>query len=681
MPAQDFIKDKYGNAIYSNEPGYQNLLTEQNARLAAMDAKLNSVAHPQQDVPVPTRPQPNPLGDAFSSPSINPTDKVATTLLAPKEETIPRYEQDSPFEYLQKNIFTPPVNAITTGARGIGNFVSDVGQGIKETASDVGNWADQNRVGLGGFATAIGAGLARRDPSEALANYNKSIIQNKQQRQEEEKFKMATDGSHPYNQQFRELFAKMLPDVTAKLGDRFGQMTVQNFKDAGLTDLLDVTQKQIEISKNDASSPISKRTRDMASSQYGIQIPENYSANDVPRFLEAYKTENELKNKRKEIDIKQGKLELEAGKGFSDKENKENLLKIKQAEELRNQQMFKPQLQEQEVKAEIAKETKQNQIETSKENLNKLQFANNSLDPASELSKKAKNDFMKTNKKYSYLINPNMSHSDIKEIETKVIPDLIKSERTNLTSLQRQAMQSNALKAVQAIRDKNANYRAGLTNKLGYARLGETAQHNRAMEELQNKKLSDKYADTYISEGELGNQGLTKQTIGKKLEQGAGARELIRNSNTIMNKIDDVGFRDVAGLTSLSGELQSLYTNIGLDVKQNKALGAYDQGVRDLLSELAKNPTSASALAKKKMVKGQYKAVIDTINNAYKSKSIQQKWDERVGSPVDYTLKLNRAVKDADPEAIQEFSDLGYGQDDLIKAYKNSMPLKTKGGE
>ncbi len=672
MPAQDFIKDRYGNTIYANEPGYQKALIEQNAKLAAMPG-INPVAQTQQELPVSTTPQPNPLGGAFSPPSINQIDKVATTLLSENKQ------EPSIWDKVKNDYLSPVGESIGKSTKYLGDVGQSLYEGAKGTASDIGNWADQNRVGLGGFATAIGAGLAKRDAGEALSRYNQSIIQNKQQKQEEEKFKMATDSSHPYNQQFRELFAKMLPDVTAKLGERFGQMTVQNFKDAGLTDLLDVTQKQIEISKNDSNSPISKRTRDMASSQYGIEIPENYSANDVPRFLEAYKTQNELTNKREEIGIKKGKLEVETGKALSDKENKENLLKIKQAEELRNQQMFEPQLKEQKVKAEVASQTQENQIKTSQENLKKLEFANKSLDPASDLSKQAKNNFIKTNKKYSYLIAPDMSYNDIKEIETKVVPDLIKSEKTNATSLQRQAMQSNAMKTVQAIRDKNANYRAGLINKLGYARLGETAQHNRAMEELQNKKLSDKYADTYISEGELGNQGLTKQTIGKKLEQGAGARELIRNSNIIMNKIDDVGFSDVAGLTSLSGELQSLYTNIGLDVKQNKALGAYDQGVRDLLSELAKNPTSTSALAKKKMVKGQYKAVIDTINNAYKSKSIQQKWDERVGSPVDYTLKLNRAVIDNDPEAMQEFSDLGYETDDLLKAYKNSMPLKRKG--
>lgn len=609
-----------------------------------------------------------------------------------------------------KNFINPISDFVGNTAKSVGDTASDLYKSASETGSDlyksasetgrdIGNWADRNRVGLGGFATAIGAGFARRDPSDALANYNKSIIQNKQQRQEEEKFKMATDSNHPYNQQFRELFASMLPDVTAKLGDRFGKMTVQNFKDAGLTDLLDVTQKQIEISKNDPNSPISKRTRDMASSQYGITIPENYSANDVPRFLESWKTKEELANKREEIGIKRDVADTrnrevtdKLANSFINRDKAVTEREALQQKMSQQEQMFEPQLKEQKVKAEVASQTQQDQIKLAKEQTKEKELARRAIDPTSDLSKRSQQLFKKNFPQYGKYVNENSSKYVIEKIINDVIPDLERTKMTTTSAEKRTIAEQNARQKIEGIRQNaanlrvrmqqsGANYRTSQATQLGYARLNETERSNRAREELQNKKLSDKYADTYISEGELGNQGLTKQTISKKLEQGAGARELIRNSNTIMNKIDDVGFKDVAGLTSLSGELQSLYTNIGLDVKQNKALGAYDQGVRDLLSELAKNPTSPSALAKKKMVKGQYKAVIDTINNAYKSKSIQQKWDERVGSPVDYTLKLNRAVKDGDAEAIQEFSELGYGQDDLIKAYKNSMPLKTKGGE
>ncbi len=674
MPAM--IKDKYGNAIYEGEPGYANALSEQKKFLEQLDAKLGST--PQQNVSTPTV-QPTPLGGAFSTPTISPIENISKTLLTPKEETVPQYQQDSPFDYLSKNIFTPTANALSAGAKGIGSFASDVGQGIKQTVSDVGNFADRNRVGLGGFATAIGAGLARRDPSEALANYNRAIIQNKQQAQEEEKFKMATDGNHPYNQQFRELFAKMLPDVTAKFGDRFNSMTVQNFKDAGMGDLPVLIEKQIEISKNDPNSAISKRTRDMASSQYGIQIKPDVSANEVPRYIEALKTQNEMANKREEIGIKKGKLEVETGKALSDKENKENLLKIKQAEESRNQQMFEPQLTEQQAKAKIATETQQDVIARTQAESQKEQYLFKSMDYNSDLSKNTRKSFLETYPKYKYLISKNMSDADIKEIETKVIPNLVKEEKSNISAEKRTRMQTNAQIQAQTIRDKNANYRASLVNQLGKQRLSETARHNLATEDINRKKISEKYADTYISEGDLNNQGLTKPAILKKLESGSGAKELIRNANSIMNNIDNLKPTDALGLTELSGQLQSLYTNMGLDVKQNKALGAYDQGVRDLLSEMAVNPNSVKAYAKKKFLKGQYKAVIDSVNSAYKAKSIQQKWDERIGSPVDYTLKLNRAVIDNDPEAMQEFSDLGYETDDLLKAYKNSMPLKRKG--
>ena len=665
MPAIDISKlprDQTGQPVYPSDPGYQAALDRQNQALLRMDQSLGKA--PAQEVAIQTPAttvQPNPFGG--DRPTINEVEQNVGNLLTPKKQN------NNAFDWVSENIFSPAGNLLKAGK-----------EGISKAASNVGDWAYENRVGLGGFGTAIGAGLAGRDASEALSRYNQAIIANKKQRQEELQFDMATNPNNPYNQQFRELFAKMLPDVTAKLGDSFNKMTVQNFRDAGLDKLLETAQKQIEISKFDSNSSFSKQARAAAENQYKIKIPEDVPGIRVPDYIEAEKLKIQNQFKEREVANKENKLQLEVGKGMVDEKYKGEELKLKEAEEKRKAQIFPSQLEEQKVKSEIATETKNAQILKSKEEAKKLEFANISLDPKSKLSQDAKKDFIKNNKKYAYLITPEDSAADIKDIK-KLVVDLKRTESTNMTSLERQKIQSNTLRQVQEIRDKNANYRASINNKLGYARLGETERHNIAMEGLQNKKLSDKYADTYISEGDLGNQGLTKPTISKKLEQGAGARELIRNSKTIMDKIDDVGFRDVAGLTSLSGELQSLYTNIGLDVKQNKALGAYDQGVRDLLTELAKNPTSPSALAKKKMVKGQYKAVIDTINNAYKSKSIQQKWDERVGSPVDYTVKLNRAVKNSDPEAIQEFLELGYDQDDLIKAYKNSMPLKTKGGE
>lgn len=623
------------------------------------------------------------LGENVSPQDLSNNNQIKQQAPAQTEEPIPtinpiesKYNEfGSPLESLQNNIFNPIGKAFNYAGQQVSKGINS----LSNTGSDITNWADRNRVGLGGFATAIGAGLAKRDAGEALARYNQSIINSKQQQQEEEKFKMATDANHPYNQQFRELFAKMLPDVTARLGENFNKMTVQNFKDAGMGDLPDLIMKQLEVSKNDSNSPISKRTRDMAKSQYNIDIPENVSANEVPKFIEAYKIENELKNKKQELGIKQGKLEVEGGKAFHDIQNKEDLLKIKQAEESRNQQMFEPQLKEQKAKAEVASKTQQDQIDLSKAQTKAQKFAVESVDAKSDLSKEARIDFLKTNPKYSKLINSSTSYKDIKEFETKVIPELIRSEATNLTSIQRQKIQSGAYLEAQRIKDRNANLREGLKIKLGYARLGETSRHNVEMEKLGSKKLNDKYADTYISQGDLNSLGLTQPSIQKKLESGSGARELMRNANIIMNNIDNIGLTDAMGLTQLSGQLQSLYTSMGLDVKQNKALGAYDQGVRDLLNEMAVNPNSAKAYAKKQYLKGQYKSIIDSINNTYKSKSVQQKWDERLGSPVDYTLKLNKAVIDHDPESIQEFSDLGYGSDDLMKAYNNSMTIRRKG--
>ena len=178
-----------------------------------------------------------------------------------------------------------------------GKGIDYVKTGVSDTLEDTGNWAYRNRVGLGGLATAIGAGIARRDPSEALARFNQSIIANKQQEMREEEFRMLKDPSHPYNQQFRSIFKQLIPDVASKLGENFDRMTMQNFKDANLADLLDVTQKRITISMADPTSDISQRARDMARTQYNIDIPNNISANQVQAYIDAkiYSTEKLFK--------------------------------------------------------------------------------------------------------------------------------------------------------------------------------------------------------------------------------------------------------------------------------------------------------------------------------------------------------------------------------------------------
>lgn len=659
MPALDFIKDRYGNTIYANEPGYQKALIEQNAKLAAMPG-INPVAQTQQELPVSTTPQPNPLGGAFSPPSINQTDKVATTLLSENKQ------EPSIWDKVRNDYLSPVGESIGKSTKYLGDVGQSLYEGAKGTASDIGNWADQNRVGLGGFATAIGAGLAKRDAGEALYRYNQSIIQNKQQKQEEEKFKMATDSSHPYNQQFRELFAKMLPDVTAKLGDRFGQMTVQNFKDAGLTDLLDVTQKQIQVSMLDPTSEYSKRARDMARSQYGIEIPENYSANDVPKFIEAYKTENELKNKRKEIDIKQGKLEVEGGKALFDKENKENLLKIKQAEESRNQQMFEPQLKEQKAKAEVASQTQENQIKTIQEKVKEQQLLNLQNDPNNPQAKLARDTLIKRFPFFKKLIPPDMTLAQ----EANVIKG-IENFRLEAQGLNDKKSIANALRNTQlniaSMNDKTR--RLGLQQDKQYK--DEIIKLKQQQNQRENIKLAYQNPSGTINQKQLDAAGLSKKDLSDTVEYSTD----VQNAKDLVNEFKDIltkkGRFKILSDAEVRGQLQTMRTRFAGIIKRKDVLGALDAGVLTYVDQLLADPTAFSnALKPNSQIISQANAFLNGLENEEKNYYLGRKFDPRVSRDIGQFQILVKKAGQGDKEAYKKLRDIGYSQDQINSFYE-----------
>jgi hypothetical protein len=668
--------DKLGQPIYEDDPRYQDAINAQNQFLKTLDTKFGSTPQQSlQNVSTPTI-EPNPLS-AYTTPSINSTENVAKNILTTKEEPIPQYQQDSPFDILRKNIFTPTTNALSAGAKGIGDFASDVGQGIKGTASDVGNWADQNRVGLGGFATAIGAGLARRDPSEALANYNKAIIQNKQQRQEEEKFKMATDGSHPYNQQFRELFARMLPDVTAKLGDRFNSMTVQNFKDAGMGDLPVLIEKQMEISKNDPNSPISIRQRGILNSQYkayNINIPDTIPYNQLDSYVKKIVFDSEQAFKEREIKNKEEKLALDVNKETADETLQGQKLKLQQDENKRQEAIAPAQLKKTQAEAD------------------RLTYLEKSMNPKSEISLRSQQNFYKNFPKYKKYVNEDSTNSEINEIIKDVIPDLQKTEMTTTSARERTIIEQNVRQKIEGIRQRAANYRVQLQQagadartdkqvKFDYANLKEKQRSNMAREELLKNKELAKHGDTFIAEGDLKAYGLTPKEISTQIDKANGAIQSVSQSKQIMDNIDKVSLAEVAGLSGLGGRLQTLSTTLNMTKKQEWAMGAYDKGVQELMDQMKKNPRDIKLiLGYKQAVKAQYKQMIDSVNEAYVAKSKQIGYDARFGSPINYTQELEAAIN-GDEEMIDKFSQFGYDPATMLDIYKTRSFKVRKRGE
>lgn len=594
------------------------------------------------------------------------------------------------------NPFAGSGNAIISGAESVGEGLRNLGNyagkgidyvksGVSDTLEDTGNWAYRNRVGLGGLATAIGAGIARRDPSEALARFNQSIIANKQQEMREEEFRMLKDPSHPYNQQFRSIFKQLIPDVASKLGDNFDRMTMQNFKDAGLTDLLDVTQKRITISMADPTSDISQRARDMAKSQYNINVPNNISANQVQAYIDAEKYSTEKLFKEREVGAKETTAEAAAQKATSDavykkileqeaiskREISQQELSIKEKEEKRREELHQPELDK------LKKQNLETQLKIDKD------------DPNSETSKMAYKSLVQSTKEMfkgkilGKSFNPESIPKDLSANEYSKLTDDIIRHRQSLLQMNNikdiATANQNMQKEMRKYAESQANYRASIQNKLGYSRLNEQQRHNKEMEEYYKNKEANKYGDVFINEGDLRSRGLTPATINKKIESAAGAMSLIEKSKQIITSLDKVGFKDIAGLTELSGVLRTLSTQIDLDEKQRSALGAYDKGVQELMDKMKSDPTGVKTLYARNKVKAQYQTMINEIMKGYKNQSRINGYDPRFGSPTQFTLELEDAIENQNPESIQRFKNMGYDSDDMLETYRKKFTVKKRG--
>jgi len=583
----------------------------------------------------------------------------------------------NPFGYVQ--------NLLSKGAENVGKGFSLAGEKIGNTLSGIGDWASENRVGLGGLGTAIGAGLAGRDASEALSRYNQSIIANKQQQAREEELRMLRDPTHSYNQQFRELFRKMIPDVAASLGENFEKMTVQNFKDAGLTDLMDVTQKRITISMSDPTSEASKRAREMATTQYGISIPNNVSANQVQAYIDAYNKQIEQGFKEREVSSKEKTAGAAEERAMTDAEYKKILGEKAIKDTDIDQQKLNLAVEEGKRKAELH----QPELDKLKKQNLETQLKIDKDDPNSETSKMAYKSLVQSTKKMfegkilGKSFNPESIPKNLSANEYSKLTDDIMRHRQSLLQMNNTkdiaAANRNMQKEMRRYAESQANYRASIQNKLGYSRLSEQQRHNREMEEYYKNKEANKYGDVFINEGDLKSRGLTPTTINKKIESAAGAMSLIDKSRQIITSLDKMGFKDIAGLTELSGVLKTLSTQIDLDEKQRSALGAYDKGVQELMDKMKSDPTGIKTLYARDRVKAQYQTMINEIMKGYKNQSRISGYDPRFGSPIQFTLELEDAIQNQNPESIQRFKDMGYDSDDMLEAYGKKFTVKKRG--
>lgn len=608
---------------------------------------------------------------------IDPLTKAINASATPNAIEREYSTYNNPFSYIS-NLFNKTKETASDIGTGIGRGIDYAGEEISNTLSDVGDWASKNKIALGGLGTAIGAGFARRDPSEALARYNQSIIANKQQEAREEELRMLKDSTHPYNQQFRNLFKQLIPDVAAKLGDNFEKMTVQNFKDAGLTDLLDVTQKRITIDMSDPTSQVSQRARNMAQSQYGINIPDNISANEVKNYIDAINKQKEQSFKEREVSTKEQKL--------LDEKTYKNILaqeKIKEGE----RGLEKLDLEKEEAKRKA--ELHQPELDKLKKQNLETQLKIDKDDPNSEASKMAYKSLVQSTKEMfkGKILGKSFSPESIpKNLSaneySKLTDDIIRHRQSLLQMSNTKDIADanrNMQREMRKYAESQANYRASIQNKLGYSRLGEQQRHNKEMEEYYKNKEANKYGDVFINEGDLKSRGLTPTTINKKIESAAGAMNLIEKSKQIITSLDKVGYKDIAGLTELSGVLKTLSTQIDLDEKQRSALGAYDKGVQELMDKMKSDPTGIKTLYARNRVKAQYQTMINEIIKGYKNQSRISGYDPRFGSPTQFTLELEDAIQNQNPESIQRFKDMGYDSDDMLEAYGKKFTVKKRG--
>lgn len=547
----------------------------------------------------------------------------------------------NPFGYVQ--------NLLSKGAENVGKGFSLAGEKIGNTLSGIGDWASENRVGLGGLGTAIGAGLAGRDASEALSRYNQSIIANKQQQAKEEELRMLRDPTHSYNQQFRELFRKMIPDVAASLGENFEKMTVQNFKDAGLTDLMDVTQKRITISMSDPTSEASKRAREMASSQYGIPIPNNVSANQVQAYIDAHNKQIEQGFKEREVLSKEKTAGAAKERAMTDAAYK-TILANKATEDTKiNQQELDLKKQEEKRKEELFPTEKA----IKKAQKEKAQF---------------ENKVQKLNEK-QLLEKPKLEN----KLLNKKIQDIDNDYNLGLKKLQVQERIAN--KQIGSARERllaRINFdRQKLRDELKYKY--DSLAHR---DKIENLKLSYQNPEGTVNQKILDNAGLSKQALKELVQYSSDSETMKDYMNQLKGIITKKGRYAAYSDQAIRGQMASLHAQILAKIKDKDKLGALDKGVLEYVDRLITNPTELSnAFSNSTKIVSQLDTALDGTSTEQRNKYIGSKWDPRMARDIGSFQKLvNKAYK-GDKQSVLKFQEYGYTPEQIGEFYDNRLPV------
>lgn len=546
-----------------------------------------------------------------------------------------------PFSYIS-NLFNKTKETANNIGTGIGRGIDYAGEEISNTLSDVGDWASKNKIALGGLGTAIGAGFARRDPSEALARYNQSIIANKQQEAREEELRMLKDSTHPYNQQFRNLFKQLIPDVAAKLGDNFEKMTVQNFKDAGLTDLLDVTQKRITIDMSDPTSQVSQRARNIAQSQYGINIPDNISANEVKNYIDAINKQREQSFKEREVSTKEQKLldektykNILAQEKIKEGERGLEKLELEKAKGLREAEIFPT---EQSIK---------------KAQSEKLQF---------------ENKIQKLNEK-QLLEKPKLEN----KLLNKKIQDIDNDYNLGIKKLQVQERIAN--KQIGSARDRllaRINFdKQKLRDELKYKY--DALAHK---DKIENLKLSYQNPEGTVNQKILDNAGLSKQALKELVQYSSDSETMKDYMNQLKSIISKKGRYSAYSDQAIRGQVQSLHAQILAKIKDKDKLGALDKGVLEYVDRLITNPTElTNVFSNSTKIVSQLDTALQGTSTEQKNKYISSKWDPRMSRDIGSFQKLvNKAYK-GDKQSILKFQEYGYTPEQIGEFYDNKLPI------
>ena len=571
-------------------------------------------------------------------------DIVTRTVQASRSPNIVEQKFSSfgnPFGYVQ--------NLLSKGAENVGKGFSLAGEKIGNTLSGIGDWASENRVGLGGLGTAIGAGLAGRDASEALSRYNQSIIANKQQQAREEELRMLRDPTHSYNQQFRELFRKMIPDVAASLGENFEKMTVQNFKDAGLTDLMDVTQKRITISMSDPTSEASKRAREMATTQYGISIPDNVSANQVQAYIDANNKKIEQGFKAREVLSKEKTAGAAEERAMTDAVHK----KILQEEAINKREISREEL-------DLKKEEEKRKAE--------LFPTEKAIKEAQKEKSQFENKVQKLNEK-QLLEKPKLEN----KLLNKKIQDIDNDYNLGLKKLQVQERIAN--KQIGSARERllaRINFdKQKLRDELKYKY--DALAHK---DKIENLKLSYQNPEGTVNQKILDNAGLSKQALKELVQYSSDSETMKDYMNQLKGIITKKGRYAAYSDQAIRGQMASLHAQILAKIKDKDKLGALDKGVLEYVDRLITNPTELSnAFSNSTKIVSQLDTALEGTSTEQRNKYIGSKWDPRMARDIGSFQKLvNKAYK-GDKQSVLKFQEYGYTPEQIGEFYDNRLPV------